>query len=120
MIDKIINSKNIIHRSLDESWKRSQILSQNIANVDTPGYKRKEVSFLEELDRMMRKNDFDKKDVDNIKIKVFEDNSKLSYRMDGNNVDIDTEMARLAQNQLRYNTLTQLAGFNSIKTILEK
>lgn len=95
------------------------MLSQNIANVDTPGYKRKDVSFLEELERMMKKDDFDKKDVEKIKIKVFEDNSKLSYRMDENNVDIDIEMTRLAQNQLRYNTLTQLTGFNSIKTILE-
>lgn len=116
----MFNNKNIIHKSLDESWIRSKMLSQNIANVDTPDYKRKDVSFLEELERMMRQDDFDKKDVEDIKIKVFEDNSKLSYRMDGNNVDIDVEMARMAQNQLRYNTLTQLAGFNSIKTILEK
>jgi flagellar basal-body rod protein FlgB len=98
---------------------KNQILSQNIANVDTPGYKRKDVTFAEELERMMRQDDFDKKDVEAVKVKVFEDNNKLSYRMDGNNVDIDVEMVRLAQNQLKYNTFTQLSGFNSIKTVLE-
>lgn len=95
------------------------MLSQNISNVDTPGYKRKDVTFAEELERMMRQDDFDKKDVEAVKVKVFEDNSKLSYRIDGNNVDIDVEMVRLAQNQLKYNTFTQLSAFNSIKTVLE-
>lgn len=120
MLDRILNSKNIIHKTLDESVLRSKILSQNIANVDTPGYQRKEVTFLEELERMMKKDNFDRKDVANIKVKVVEDNQPLSYRLDGNNVDIESEMSQMAQNQIRYEALIQLAGFNSIKSVLER
>lgn len=120
LLDRILNSKNIIHKTLDESVLRSKILSQNIANVDTPGYQRKEVTFLEELERMMKKDNFDRKDVANIKVKVVEDNQPLSYRLDGNNVDIESEMSQMAQNQIRYEALIQLAGFNSIKSVLER
>ena len=44
MLDKIFESKNIIHKALDASWMRNQVIAQNIANVDTPNYKRKTVS----------------------------------------------------------------------------
>ncbi len=45
MLDKLFNGKKIIHKALDASWKRNEVIAQNIANVDTPGYKRKSVSF---------------------------------------------------------------------------
>ncbi len=118
MLDKIFESKNIIHKALDASWMRNQVIAQNIANVDTPNYKRKTVSFEEQLIQEMSKSDFKNSDIKNINIKVVQENSNLSYRLDGNNVDIDTESAALAENSIRYNALIQSAGYSNIKLVL--
>jgi flagellar basal-body rod protein FlgB len=119
MLDKIFESKNIIHKALDASWMRNQVIAQNIANVDTPNYKRKTVSFEDQLLQEMSKSDFKNSDVENVDIEVIQENSNLSYRLDGNNVDIDTESAALAENTIRYNVLVQSAGYSSLKYVLE-
>lgn len=51
---------------------------------------------------------------------IYTDSSTLSYRLDGNNVDIDTESAMLAENQIRYNALVSQIGqeFARYKTVL--
>lgn len=118
MIDKILESKNIVHKALDVAWVRNQTISENIANVDTPNYKRKTVSFEEQLHQEMSKSDFENSDVKNIDIKVAEENTNFSYRLDGNNVDIDTESVALAENSIRYNALMQSAGYSNIKLVL--
>lgn len=120
MLDKMLNSKNIIHKALDAAWKRNEAIAQNIANVDTPGYKRKTVSFEKELREAMESKDFKKSDVDNIEIKVTEEYRNLSTRLDGNNIDIDSEMAALAKNTIQYNALTQMAGYSKIKMVLKE
>lgn len=120
MLDKILNSKNIIHKALDATWERNEVISQNIANVDTPGYKRKTVSFEEELREAVESKDFKKSDVDRIEIKVTVENRNLSMRLDGNNVDIDSEMAALAKNTIQYNTFTQMEGNSKIKMVLKE
>ena len=119
MLDKIFESKNIVHKALDASWMRNQVIAQNIANVDTPNYKRKTVTFEEQLLQEMSKSDFKNSDVENVDIEVIQENSNLSYRLDGNNVDIDTESAALAENTIRYNALVQSAGYSSLKYVLE-
>lgn len=119
MLDRIINSKNIIHRAMDASWKRNDAVSQNIANVDTPGYKRKTVSFEDDLREAMENKNFKKTDVDKIEINVGQDNKSFSMRLDGNNVDIDVEMSTMAKNTIQYNALTQLAGFSKLKMIIK-
>jgi flagellar basal-body rod protein FlgB len=119
MLDKIFEGKNIIHKALDATWLRNQVIAQNIANVDTPGYKRSSVSFEEQLIQAMSKSNFEKSVVDKIDIKIVKDNVNLSTRLDGNNVDIDTESAALAENYIRYNALVQRAGYSGIKHVLE-
>lgn len=104
---------DIMKLALDATWKRNEVINENIANVDTPGYKRQEVSFEEYLEKAIEVNG--KKDLDQIKHiqpSVYTENHNLSYRKDGNNVDIDTEMVYLAENQLRYNTLISQVNYN--------
>jgi len=120
MLDKILGGKRIIHKTLDAAWTRNEAIAQNIANVDTPGYKRITVSFEKQLLQEMERRNFKKSDVDKIGIKVSEDNKSLSTRLDGNNVDIDAEMAELAKNTIKYNTLIQLAGYSKIKTVIKE
>ncbi len=123
MLNKLLFQNNLIEKSLDAAWVRNDIISQNIANVDTPGYKRKEVKFEEYLDSEMKLSRISngktrlQGDGD---IKVVEDHESYSYRLDGNNVDIEREMAQMAMNTLRYNTLIQrISGeLNKIRTVI--
>ena len=59
--------------------------------------------------------------LDRLNGQVYTDNANLSYRMDGNNVDIDTETANLAENQIRYYTLmdSMTQEFNRLKMVLQ-
>jgi len=122
VIDKIYGNSRILEKSLDACWLREEVISQNIANFDTPGYKRKTVTFEEYLAEALDTKDRKNINVNNIDIKVSEDHSNLSMRIDGNNVDIDTEMSSLVKNSIRYNVLIQSlnAGFSRFKSVISE
>ena len=119
MIDRILSQTNAAEKALQGTWLRNEAISQNIANVDTPGYKRKTVSFEQQLSDAMDNSSFKGfrtdprhipiggSSVDDVNINTSEDNSSTSMRLDGNNVDIDSEMADMAKNSIQYNTLVQ-------------
>jgi flagellar basal-body rod protein FlgB len=99
-------------KASDAAWTRNEIIANNIANVDTPGYKRQDLNFEDELERALGHNRYKTMDekVANLKNKhlearVVNDYSGFSYRTDKNNVDIDTENVMLAANQLKYQGL---------------
>lgn len=104
---------NVLTKAADASWKRESILTNNISNVDTPGYKRRDLNFesvlSEELGRCKHKS-LDSKlgelDLSKLTPNVYTDHSNYSYRLDGNNVDIDTENVELASEQIKYEGLT--------------
>jgi flagellar basal-body rod protein FlgB len=121
------NYINVLNKAADASLERHQIITNNIANVDTPGYKRKDVQFESYLmqalsgggsldDRVADTNS----NLKTLDPTVYTDNSSLSYRLDGNNVDIETEESYLADNQIRYYTLldSMTQEFNRIKTVV--
>ena len=125
----IYNYIDVLDKGADAAWTRNEVLSNNIANVDTPGYKRKDVMFnayLEEAligvgtldDRITKINTR----LEEINCSVYTDNVNLSYRIDGNNVDISTENVYLAENQIRYNALVDSMNqeFSRIRTALGK
>ena len=106
------NYVNVLDKAADASWSRENILTNNIANVNTPGYKRKDLNFENtlktELGRCKHESlDSKMKDVDLSRLNpsVYVDSSNYSYRLDGSNVDIDTENAELAKNQIKYYTM---------------
>jgi len=112
----------MIERGLDAAWLRNNVISQNIANVDTPGYKRKVVKFEEFLDSEMKTGRISqgKSKLSSNGMHIIEDPANSSYRSDGNNVDIEHEMALLAANSIRYNTLIQRINgdFQKLKTVI--
>ena len=122
------NYINVLSKAADAAWTRNGVLSNNIANNDTPGYKRKDVTFetylFEELasgsTTSLRKK-IDETDLSNLNATVYTDYSTLSYRLDGNNVDIDTENVELASNQIRYNALVDSIKyeFNMLKAAMQ-
>ena len=123
------NYVNVLEKAADAAWTRNEVLSNNIANATTPGYKRQDVSFesylLEELvggsTESLRKK-VDDVDISNLHSTIYTDYSELSYRLDGNNVDQDTENVELASNQLKYQALIDSINyeFNMIKAALSK
>ena len=103
----IYNYINILDKAADAANMRNELISNNIANVNTPHYKRKDINFEAMLqaelagggslsDRVNSTN----KDLTVLDPQVYTDNASLSYRLDGNNVDINTEEAYLAENQI--------------------
>jgi flagellar basal-body rod protein FlgB len=104
----------VLVKSLDASMLRSRTIANNIANVNTPGYQRVEVSFEDELRkaldqgqlRGMQTNDkhlpLGKLDLSGLSPKV-QKPVDPTLPSGVNNVDIDMEMAKLAENQILYN-----------------
>ena len=119
------NYINVLDKAADASWKRNEVISNNIANVDTPGYKRKDVQFESYLmSAIMGDNSLDSRvanaNLNHLEATEYTDNSNLSYRLDGNNVDIDSEESNLAENQIRYYTLLDSMSqeFSRLKAVL--
>ena len=118
---------NVLDKAADAAWLRNEAISNNIANVDTPNYKRQDVAFEDELIRNLNKVEYRTMDarVYNMKLsriepRVYTDAESFSYRLDGNNVDIDTENVYLAENQLTYNGLIQCitSEFSNLRTAM--
>lgn len=119
---------NVLDRAADASWTRETVIGSNIANVDTPGYKRQDVAFEDVLKRELKSSKYDtlQKAVDNVSLnklegRTYTDYASYSYRLDGNNVDIDTENVELASEQLRYQTLTSAVSneFTRMNTAMQ-
>lgn len=121
---------NIMDKAADASWKRESAISNNIANADTPGYKRQDVDFESALKRELGGSKYiplDKKvrglnsDLSGLDVSTYTDSSNYSYRLDRNNVDVDTEQVELASEQLRYEMLTTSINeeFNRMKLVLK-
>ena len=120
---------NVIGKAADASWLRNDILANNIANVDTPGYKRQDVNFESQLRRALGNSRYQTVDSKvahvtstELEPRVYTDSANFSYRLDGNNVDIDTENVELASTQIKYNALIDSVTheFNMYKAALAK
>ncbi|MBR0172583.1 MAG: flagellar basal body rod protein FlgB [Lachnospiraceae bacterium] len=101
---------NVLDKAADAAWLRNDAIANNIANATTPGYKRQDISFESELERALGRRRYLSMDAKvarltktELKPRTYTDHANFSYRMDGNNVDIDTENVMLAANQIRYN-----------------
>ena len=122
------NYINVLDKAADASWLRNETIANNIANVDTPGYKRQDVAFEDQLRKAMGNSRYQSMDdkVSSIKTsrlnaETYTDSAGYSYRMDGNNVDIDTENVELASNQIKYNALIQSVNheFTNLKSVMK-
>lgn len=102
---------SLMKKSLNASSLRSKVIANNIANINTAGYKAYKVSFEDTLKNSQNQLELitdNSRDItentDNSEIKVEQDNS-ASMRTDGNNVDVNNEMVNQAANTLEFNAL---------------
>ena len=121
---------NVLTSAADAAWTRNEILNNNIANVDTPNYKRQDIDFSTYLNSAIEASatpasphtqKINNIDYDNISTRTYTDNSTLSYRLDGNNVDLSTENVELAAEQINYNALIDSMNneFSRFKAVLK-
>lgn len=125
LFDSTIHS---LEKSLDYAMLKNKTISNNIANVDTPGYKTKEVDFKKVFNQALSESvEANRTHEKHIPFQVVSHNLPIktgkntTYTNNGNNVDIDLEMTELAKNQIYYQSLVdRLNGkFNSILTVLK-
>lgn len=119
---------NVLDKAADAAWLRNDAIANNIANVDTPGYKRKDVAFESELQKAMGNSRYISTDEKvntitstELKPHVYTDYAGYSYRLDGNNVDIETENVMLAENQLKYQGLMKSVTkeFQNLQSVMK-
>lgn len=102
-------------RSLDRVSLRQSVLSGNLANINTPGYKRRDVDFGIELETAKNRL--------TIGVNRSEPQVRIdpgARRIDGNGVDLEKEVFALSENEIRYQTLTQMTRgyFRGLKNVI--
>lgn len=110
---------DIMNKALNASWKRNEVLSNNIANAETPNYKRMDVEFKDILKSELgdnpnlvgRRTNEKHIEINEMPNSDFNIASSQGYstRKDKGNVDIDVEMARLNANSMYYDTVSMMA-----------
>ena len=91
-------------RALDLTSLRQRLVSENIANIDTPGYQTRDIDFGSEFKRALTE-DQGNADTPPVTVQTLRG---LEQRPDGNNVSIDRESLLMAQNQLQFQTSVAL------------
>lgn len=109
----------VLDKGADASWARQTVIANNIANVDTPTYKRQDIDFAGELKKALRHTGYHyidgavrHMDIGKLKGRLYDDHTNFSYRIDRNNVDVDTENVEIASEQLRYQQITTALSDN--------
>lgn len=106
-----------LERSLDRTSMRQGLIANNIANVNTPGYKRKDVDFGIELTKAMGDSGAQLMGND-AEIKI----TYGSNRRDGNSVDLEGEVVHMAETENRYRLLSEMTTryFNGLKSVIRE
>ena len=118
MIDSILGSNNyqIAKKLLDVADLKHQAISSNLANIETPGYRRIDIdaNFETKLKQATKSNNIDS--IGDLKVSLAIDQSVKSVDPDGNNVKLDSELLAMNKNAMTYEFLTQYLS-SSIKRI---
>jgi len=117
----MFKSVDLLQSGLSAAWMRNAVIRNNIANVETPGFKASDVEFESLMARALTDNTGFRgakthpghrdigsgySDLSTVVPRMIR-REDTSMRMDENNVDIESENVKLAQNSLFYNTLVE-------------
>ena len=123
----------ILEKAMDLRSLKHNVTVSNIANKDTPNYKAFDLVVEEELEKVMgsekelglrksRRGHLPGRTIGGSAVSLGIDNtSQLSFRRDGNTVNIDKEMAKLSENNLMYDALAQIISrkFRGLKDVIQ-
>lgn len=128
-----VDTNDALRVGLKGLAQRQRVIANNIANADTPNFKAGEVRFEDQLATALQRRGgglaLQRTDAAHLALgpqsvaavqPTAQTIDSLSYRTDGNNVDIDAQMSALAETQLRFSALTQAAGsrLGQLRTIV--
>lgn len=103
---------NNLQNALGRASQRHALLTNNLANVNTPGYRRQDLDFNIVLEQEMSASGFGPSGV----------TSSGALRLDGNGVDLEKEVMSLAETELRFQALTDAASsyFSGLKNVIRE
>ncbi len=117
MIDGLFSQPNYVaaQKMLDATALRHEAIASNLANLETPGYKRLDVNtnFQSELQRVVRSRDAEQ--IDSLKPTLAADPNAVIANRDGNTVQLETELMHLTQNSMTHQLETQLVTGTLLK-----
>ena len=105
-MDKASNTRDLIIAALQAESLRQKASASNVANMETPGYRRVDVKFEEMLAQKMDENG-GKVDVSTVKPEIYQPRN-TTVKSNGNDVSWEGEVAAMVKNSLRYKTLMRL------------
>ena len=122
-------TRQITYKSLDASAMRHRAISQNLANISTPNYRRKEISFEDELRKVMKiKLKGNRTHPKHMEISQIAALKKINPEVfepkdptlpgEVNNVDVDIENVKMAENHILFNYALKFAGFSKINSAI--
>ncbi len=121
MINKIFSpGLDDLQNAMSRTTERQALLTANIANVNVPGYKRKDIDFHTALQSQMGSAGQIQMDQKDAAAQAASDATSL--RPDGNNVDVEKEITGVAETDLHYQTLTSLVTsyFSTLKSVIRE
>jgi len=117
MIDALFSDSNYLaaKRMLDVTVLRHEAIASNLANIETPNYKRLDVSptFESQLQEAVASKDPEQ--IAGIQPELTVDTQAVSGRTDGNTVQLETELLKLNQNMVEHSLETQLVTNSLMK-----
>lgn len=133
MVNSILSSpqETVLEQALGASSLRHKVIANNIANVNTPGFKKSDVVFEDKLAAAMdgksplpmartHANHLAGSRQGDAFTPLVVTDTTTSLRTDGNNVDIDAEMANVAKNTIYYDAVAKQLGryFTNLKSVI--
>ena len=120
LLNTMFTQNDIIETGMQASLVRNDVILNNIANVDTPNFKKSNVKFenilADVLDHRKRQGAGAKPELSRAVPVIEVQNANFSHRLDGNNVNIETEMVDFYENSVRYDVMAS-AVMNNYKKI---
>lgn len=121
ILDQLFSQQlNNLQNAMGRTTERQAMLTGNLANANTPGYKRKDMDFNIVLDAEMHPSDVRMQEMRDRQAQMRSDRS--SIRLDGSNVDMEREVMSLAETELRYQALTDMTAsyFSGLKNVIRE
>ncbi|GDY21615.1 hypothetical protein LBMAG56_29620 [Verrucomicrobiota bacterium] len=117
MIDALFNQNGYLaaKKMLDATAVRQDAIASNIANVETPGYKRLDLAPTFEAQLQQAVNGGDANQLRSLQPRLAQDAKALSNRLDGNTVQLETELLHQNQNFVAHSLETQLITGSLLK-----
>ncbi|WP_201713783.1 flagellar basal body rod protein FlgB [Rossellomorea arthrocnemi] len=120
------NTFTTLENGLNYASLNQKVISQNIANVDTPNYKAKKVEFKSMLNQSLQQLEATRTNSRHFTFHSTNQNpaiktkSDFQYNHNGNGVDLDQEMSEMATNQIYFNAISDRINgkFNSLQSVI--